>query len=338
MRGIGCLIVVAYHVYIIRGFFGINYLTDHTIGVGGVVVPLFFIISSFSCMCGYYDKILGSGSHLELFYKRRIKRLLPTLYFALLLHSVLDYVFFSVIHIPSMIGTASFLYGLMPQYRESMVDAAWALGIEIIFYLFFPAFLIACKNKKRTWLSFAGVLLLLWAYYAFYSVDLSENNNLDINIIRQLVFFVVGALLFHYRTGIIDFKEKYKAAFFGSCIFCMVWGYLWFLHSTGVLSSVAVSIMYSGVLMMAIGNTKYFCTNRPFVFLGVISYQVYLFHMIFMKLFSSSGIFDLVQKKLHYDGLMRFLAEYLLVVFPTIILSWLWKMTEGFIFKKKQMV
>lgn len=246
LRGLGCIMIVAYHVYVLRGFLGTNPVSDHTVGVGGSFVPMFFMLSAFSCMCGYYDKMVsGTWSAVEEFYLKRIKRLIPTFYLAIILHLIINFCISSTVNIPSLIGTSSFLFGLMPQYRESMVDAGWALGIEVIFYLGFPAFVIACKSKRRTWLTLAGTLLLLWSYFSYYAAGADPDaNNENYNIIRQLIFFVTGALLYHYKDHFTQQTVKKRWLTTLVCLIFLVFTYWRYFNTGGVINLVYVAVFF----------------------------------------------------------------------------------------------
>lgn len=321
LRGLGAAIIVAYHVYVLRGFLGMSSITDKTIGQGGTVVPLFFIISAFSCMCGYYNRFMEENSKVVLssFYFGRIKRLIPTMYFALICHIIIEYIYNKFFNIHVVIGSASLLFGFMPQYRESFVNGAWALGIEMIFYFIFPAFLIFCSDKIKTWVTFSVVALLLSSYFKYYAIGVETTNNSEINIIRHLIFFVVGALIFHYSDDIERIKGKKRIVLYLVCLLILPISFHYYGRISTSVTILSTIIFFSIMIVNQIGFKDLIINNFIFKFLGKNSYQIYLFHMIIFKIFQYNGVFD--NMSITNNGYINYFLQYISVLICTVILS-----------------
>ena len=118
LRGIGATMIIAYHMYVLNGYVGTNTFLDRTVGIGGVFVTLFFILSSFSLMCGYAEKIRQNDFEWGQFYKNRFIKLAPTFYTALILHLLLNVCAHVKEPMANIIGTASLLYALMPSFFQ----------------------------------------------------------------------------------------------------------------------------------------------------------------------------------------------------------------------------
>lgn len=313
LRGIGALGIIAYHVYVLSGFVGSHPLFDRTVGNGGVFVQLFFMLSGFSIMCGYFDEF-NTNPQLDKFYLGRIKKLVPTFWLALLAHCIVDYIVGTPISKFNVIGTASLMFGFMPQYQESVVMAGWALGIEIIFYLIFPAFFVFNKNKKRSWAFLVFSVIMFVTYEKFYGLGVNQSY---INIIRQLVFFAVGALLFHYTDKLDNMSIKKRRVLFVVCILIEILSFFLYGKVNGYIVMV---VAFLAVMTNQINYRDYVVNNKLFNGLGKISYQMYLFHMVVYKALYNLGVFNMVNQRLH--GLRSYLAQYVLVLIVTIAISY----------------
>lgn len=274
-RGIGALCIIAYHMYVLEGYVGINHFLDRTVGVGGVFVQLFFILSSFSLMCGYAETINKNECDLEQFYKRRFIKLMPVFYTALILHLFLNSLMGVKENIANVIGTASFLFAFMPTHQESVVMAAWALGIEIIFYLLFPVFLILTKTIKNTIITLGASCVMYWTYVSYYGVGVYQEY---INIIRQFIPFVCGAILYHaipYLEGLS--KKKRRISLGVNYLALTIMFVLW---DNGLNGLIVVLLSFCLLIINQIGIKDVLINNIFFRSLGKVSYELYLFHMI----------------------------------------------------------
>lgn len=312
LRGIGALGIIAYHVYVLGGFLGVNALFDRTVGNGGMFVQLFFMISAFSLMCGYYDEF-AANPRLDKFYIGRIKKLAPTFWLALIAHCIIDICVGVPVSKYNVIGTASLLFGFMPSYQESMVMAGWALGIEIVFYLIFPAFFVFNKNKKRSWCFLIFSFLMFVVYEEFYGVGIELSH---INIVRQLLFFAVGALLFHYTDALDRMPARKRKIIFSICVLIEILAFCLFGKLNGYI---LMTVAFVAVMANQINFNDYVVNNKLFKGLGKISYQMYLFHMVVYKVLYNLDVFVVIKK--HFQGRKGFLIEYSIVVILTVLLS-----------------
>lgn len=320
VRGIGALGIIAYHTYILGGYSGYNGFLDRTVGNGGVFVQLFFMLSSFSMMCGYAEAMWNNKYSLEKFYFNRLKKLLPAFYVALVIHVVLDYAAGVKDTWYSIFGTGSLLYAFMPSHQESLVMAGWALGIEIIFYLLFPAFLVFVKNKKRVWITFVFSILLFISYNSYYGVEINQDY---INIVRQLIFFVAGAVIYHYIDYIVKLNKRGKIIFAVVCLGIEVLCFAAWGHSY-VNGHVLIIVSFTALIMNQVNNMDIVMNNRVMKWLGGISYQMYLFHMIVYRLVSYTGLQEQIARIT--DGKAKqYVIYYVCIVVLTVVFSYIFK-------------
>lgn len=315
IRGIGALGIISYHMYVLEGFSGTNYWLDRTVGIGGVFVQLFFMLSSFSLMCGYAEKMWRNECDLGQFYKKRFMRIMPVFYFALFLHVLLNYFSGVKESFANIIGSASFLFGLMPSHQESVVMAGWALGIEVVFYLLFPVFLVCTKTKWRTFfiLIFSGILY--WTYVTFYGVGIEQDY---INIIRQMIFFVIGAALYHFSNYLDSLGDKMHLRITVVCYGLLICSF--FLWETPLKGNLLVSLSFIILIINQICDKDKLTKSIIFKFLGSISYEMYLFHMIVYRILYYIKLNDILKQEISSKGLRYFMYLFIEIM-CTIILS-----------------
>ncbi len=336
-KGFGALVIIAYHVYVIGEFFGSSNILDQTIGIGGIFVPLFFMLSAFGCMCGYYNKFVSEEfkfSTIERFYFGRVKKIVPTFYAALLFHSLIVYFKTGGFNLFGTVGTMSMLFGFMPQYRESGVDAGWAIGIEIIFYLIFPVFCVCLKNKKRSWIALIITCVILLAYVKYYALNCDPLNNSEINIVRHLIYFVGGAIIFHYIEDIENIK--YRKAVYALCLIIMLISFLLLKKLSGAASIIFIMVFFATLIINQIGFNDRILNNCIFKFFGKISYQLYMFHMVIYKLLYNSGLMN--RLRIFDNMILNYLVTYITVVLLTVILSVLYNKVEAMVLQKSTVV
>lgn len=328
LRGIGATMIIAYHMYVLNEYVGTNAFLDRTVGIGGVFVTLFFMLSSFSLMCGYAEKIEQNNFEWGQFYKKRFLKLMPAFYTAMTLHLLLNVYAHVKEPIANVIGTASLLYALMPSNQESIVMAGWALGIEIIFYLIFPAFFEFTKTRLHAILTLLGSVLLFYSYNSFYGVGI-ENNH--INIIIQLLPFAMGAVLYHCIPFLVNVKKKTRThiAFFLKVILLIIFLVWEILFQNKLMVYIAFSI----TILNQIQYKDFLTTNRFVQALGKISYEMYLFHMIIYRILYYLKVSQLLASAIN-SKVFCYITFLFIELTLTIIFSYLYKSIFKVLHKK----
>lgn len=139
LRGIAVLSVMIYHVY-------------PTLLPGGFLgVDIFFVVSGFivSLSLDNYPQLRFAGFVKE-FYKRRVKRLFPALYFCVLVFLIFAVTFFDdskellKAGIMSLVGIGNMFFLFQnegyfsPSIGMNLFLHTWSLGVEEQFYLVYP--------------------------------------------------------------------------------------------------------------------------------------------------------------------------------------------------------
>ena len=255
------------------------------------------MISGFVITSSLYERPFKNfNDFISGFYERRIKRLVPALSIFVLIMSIAICLFDPFAGTSLKTGLAS-LFGLSNIYlfqrstdyfaRSTELNVfthTWSLGIEEQFYLLFP-FLIwlsgfgrQTKNGVRNLLLTVGVLTISSLIGFIY---LYPMNQPAAYFLMPTRFWEIasGCLLFigfQKRKSIEKFLEKVPPIL----VLAFIIGVMYLPMSLATTSTVAVVVL-SLVLIASLkkGTTAFtFFTNSKVVFVGLISYSLYLWH------------------------------------------------------------
>jgi peptidoglycan/LPS O-acetylase OafA/YrhL len=282
LRALAVIPVLFYHAGV-AGFPG-----------GFVGVDVFLVISGY-LICGMIDGDLRNGTFsLGNFYKRRILRILPALFAMFLVTSVLAYVYCLPVELEeyskSLASAAGSVSNLYFAGSAGYFDAAaetkpllhtWSLGVEEQFYLIVPLLMLFAYRvlPKRAGLLFASAAALSFAA----AVAVSYRNTTFVFYLTPFRAWelALGALLSikvipapqtesgKNRCGAIGLLIVLGAIFLGSSSAPLL--LMTSLAATG--AGLVIASSEHGV--SAVGRLL---SLRPVVFVGLISYSLYLWH------------------------------------------------------------
>lgn len=294
LRAVAVLAVILYHLDI-KPFTG-----------GFVGVDVFFVISGYLITTIIMREIDEHQFSLVQFYERRIRRIFPALFVVLFATSIVSVIMFTATELKafgqSLVATALFVSNMLFWSESGYFDApstfkpllhTWSLAVEEQYYIFFPLFLVFLAKYFRPALKFIllGIAVASFLFSVrylridasgtFYFVHtrlwelligsllagklLPARMNLTVrNLLGVLGLAVIAAPLFFYTNG---------TAFPGRAALLPTLG--------------AALIIYSGMESQTlVGRLLSF---RPVVFIGKISYSLYLWHwpvIVFAKYYA----------------------------------------------------
>ena len=311
--------------YAIIGIALMHVLANGEYGIGGFMferlipsftnlVFLFMMVSGFGMCCGYYQKIIDQKISVEDFYKKRYIKIWP--YFALL--CALDFVISpSKESLFEVFANLTLCQGLLPNAKISVIGVSWTLAVIFVFYMLFPFFCFLIGNKKRAWGVAATALVFnrLCEIYFFdgnHIVDsLSVGFTPRLNIVYDAIYFIAGGLIFLYRKELAAFASKYKVIA-GAILLIATVAYFAIGSSTLTMLFFCVT-----ALIYTIGCNRVGVLVNPIAkFLGGISFEIYLCHMVIYR----------VLEKLHLvhlfgNGLLAYIFTAVAVICGSVVFS-----------------
>ena len=297
LRAIAVISVIIYH------------LNENWLSGGFLGVDIFFVISGFLITGIIITEIQQNSFSFKQFYTRRIKRIYPAFITAMALVSFIASVIFIYNDFNQLRKTielaiaflSNFYLGLTQGYfdlsaNENPVLHIWSLAVEEQYYLIFPLILIlAYKKFREIKVLFIITLILFFILLAtsfipanFYKEVLHQPN---IYYLSNLRFpeLLVGSLLaiYHNLSNKVQLSKQVNnilailsTLLLFSCLFLMNNNIAFIPGITLILPCIFTALIIHTTSQNNI--VKLCLSNKAIVFIGKISYSLYLYHWIFI--------------------------------------------------------
>lgn len=279
LRALAVMAVLLFHVDL------------HWVPGGFVGVDIFFVISGYLITRNILSAIDAGTFSLKQFYVRRFRRLYPALLATVSVSTVLAVLIFAPEHLARFgleVVSSVFSFSNLFFWSESGyfdLDGTfkpllhtWSLSVEEQFYLFWPGLMMLVSGlaaRSRLMLVIGlGLLSLLAAEYAIHT----ERASLAFYWLPfRIVEFVAGAALVLLNTERCRGRSWLSAA----GLVAMLLPIALFTGQTPFPGLSALLPSVGAALVIAAGSTavtRPLLENRSALFLGKISYSVYLVH------------------------------------------------------------
>jgi peptidoglycan/LPS O-acetylase OafA/YrhL len=283
LRAIAVLSVVIYHVW-------------HRVLLGGFLgVDVFFVLSGFLITSIIWQEAQARQFSIKRFYERRIRRIMPALLLVLFVATIVA----TAILLPadligycrSLVATLTFVANIYfwrdtsyfsPSAETKPLLHTWSLGVEEQFYIFFPLLLV--------------LLVRLAPRLTIYVIALTTVASLVLNIFLNHVgggspaFFLLPTRAWELGFGAIVALLPNRMIVPAKLATILSWiGFM--LMMIGLVEPisltddipVALPIVIGVTLLVVVGRHTQPKVNRalsygPMVFIGLISYSLYLWH------------------------------------------------------------
>lgn len=305
LRGIAVLGVVAVHT--VQNFHAPA--IESLLGLGKYGVQLFYIVSAFSLCLSLDQRTRNERRPLLNYALRRFFRIAPLFYLAIVVYQVKPYLLPADVapvildhgawplkpwHV---IATFLFVNGWHYQSINLIVPGCWSVAVETNFYLLLPFLFRYASSLRRALQLVVATLILNIAFrkaiYLIFAPHVAPEN-LDsfgvfssMSLPSQLPVFALGLVMFHVfrflRSGLASRSTTLTATYVGLSLAVVA-----ALPQGAINKAVPEWVRVAVVLLffsLLLAETSYpLFVNRATIWLGRISFSVYLWHFIAVHL------------------------------------------------------
>lgn len=312
LRGYAILFVILYHA---------NFeLFNNYIFPGGFIgVDIFFVITGFLITTILLEEYNNYKSiNIIKFYERRVRRLIPALLVIILIGTILSYVVLDPTKLKhfseSVFASLGFVANIYFHYFGNIYGTEtalmkpllhlWSLGVEEQFYIILPiGLLIVLKYFSR----FFYLLLILGFILSlgFANYISSTNPMFNFWMLPSRAWEVIAGVLIGYYS--MQYKittneiliNIIKCISLLTIILCIFFFNIKFNHP-GLIT--LIPIVATSCLILFGGQVKFgkidkIFFNKSFIFLGKISYSLYLWHFLLFSIFRNSRFDETILSK-----------------------------------------
>lgn len=286
LRSIAVLLVVLHHAGV------------HLISGGYVGVDVFFVISGYLITGIIYQKLLKGNFSFSDFYIRRIRRLMPALFGMIFVTTALGLLFLfpsdlqrfsnSLLWVSFYLGNFFFWREHGGYFAENTQEApllhTWSLAVEEQYYLIWPVYVIL--GIRLLGFRNFGILTLLGLFAAIYVSEWATQNTIGAAYyLLPTRFFelMIGSMLALYWDKLPKPVAALHHVLSLTGLALIVYGAFALTAASAFPGYNALYPSVGSALLLYSGREKPGVVNRlislrPFVFVGLISYSLYLWH------------------------------------------------------------
>jgi peptidoglycan/LPS O-acetylase OafA/YrhL len=329
LRGISIILVILYHAkvnYFLGGYFGVD---------------VFFVISGYLITKILIEASKNNSLSLLDFYERRIRRIIPALYFLLFFLIIYCYFFqspyFAKDLSQSIFGSTIFAQNFLLMYEHTdyfNLDTdlkplfhLWSLAIEEQFYLFFPIlfmFFFSFKKQKK-FVTFNFVLFISSIFYYIFAPYFHEPS-----FVFYFTLTRIWEILFGCIIALKVKEKKYSNTITLLGLFLILFSVILVNFSISDHYLRFIVVIGSGLVLVFASSkgdiVSNILTNKFLVFIGLISYSAYLWHVPIYSIYRDIFTYEIP------------FIDNLIILFITFTIASFSYLTIEKIFRKKYLV
>jgi|WetSurMetagenome_2_1015567.scaffolds.fasta_scaffold04099_2 peptidoglycan/LPS O-acetylase OafA/YrhL len=298
-RGVAILLVFGFHYYAL--FLSPNLATSNLLSIifysGAYGVQLFFVLSAYLLFRPQYQYLISGQSQTPIshFLLRRFLRIAPLYYLCLLCVAyILEPKYLTIESFHHLLAHFLFVHNFFSKTEYSIIDVAWSLGVEFIFYFILILlttllFKLRILNYKIRIIFYALIMLSLVI------IVLKFSSNTNVVPIASMVSFLCGLGAAIIATHISKLKcNRFLLTGFGVVILIVVYNihsslshnnYPILFHVFFILHLPIISVCYAALIIIA-SQQDYVLypifSWLPLRIIGLFSYEIYLVHFIIL--------------------------------------------------------
>lgn len=288
LRAISIALVMLGHVSGTQGFVRID------LGVGDYAhlgVLIFFVISGFLITRLLLSELSKNGYvSLDLFYARRALRLFPASYAFIGCVCLLWLAGIVHLHATDIWHAVTYTVNFLPG-RSWQVGHLWSLSVEEQFYLFWPCTFVILGSRRAGWVS-VGVILFGPVARTGAWLFLRGTPYRDLEMFPMVADSLAMGCLLAKVSNWLEAKNSYMQLFRPA-------------YSAGLVALVLLINRYQGYTLVEVFGTSVinaslailihrsvYCSRdwigpflnwKPIVFVGLLSYSLYLWQQLFLN-------------------------------------------------------
>lgn len=286
LRAIAVLLVFFFH------------LSATSLPGGFIGVDMFFVISGFLVTSIVHAKINKGTFSVMDFYKSRIQRIVPAYLFMLLVVSiVVAFLFVNTDSFPfrrallwSILFNSNNHFATLDTYfgtanNENPLLHTWTLGVEMQFYFLLPMLLLFIRNQKMLVLVLSSLIIGLCGYSTYHIFN-GNAATMYFSLPSRMPEFLIGTLAAVLRLADYNFIKTRSNILSMVGLGIIALSVLLFTELTPFPGATALLPCLGTLLLLLSPNSSLnlFLSKKPFVYIGEISYSIYLWHWPVMAL------------------------------------------------------
>lgn len=329
LRGIAIILVLLAHTSHFSNITYPSWLENFaSIYVGPRGVQLFFIVSAVTLCMSFSNRRNIEKHPIRNFYIRRFFRIAPLFYLAILFYLwQAQYWNGNPYHfsLPNILTTFTFTNGISYQWMNNIVFGGWSIAVEMTYYLIFPILFYTMRNVKFAALTTIGMGIMMQLLRLFILTIPIVATNPDIQTYTfeffpsQLPVFLIGMTLYLLMHEEVFQKNKKTIVLILFFIGILVIPQTFF--PLKIISGHYIYAIIFAALLFILAKRPYRILVNPLtVFIGKISFGLYLSHMGVYALISGAGLSQYLPGEPYLNFIFRFLVlSGLSVVVATIL-------------------
>ena len=291
LRAIAVFSVIFYHANIIFNFGNENF---QFFSGGFFGVDIFFVISGYLITNFILSKIKKNQFSYLNFYERRLRRLLPALFFIVIISFITGWILMMPSQFErlsaSILSLLFFVSNIWFFFQGSYLSGAselkpllhtWSLSVEEQFYILFPFFLLYINKLKKIIPVFLALTIISLLFSVYGSVKFEDANFYF--IFSRIWELLIGSLVAQVtQNKLITKMNIYKGllSFIGlSLIFFSLFYYDDSIRHPSYFTFIPV--IGTSMILLFYDDSNLLLKilkNKVFIFFGLISYSLYLWH------------------------------------------------------------
>ncbi|MBE7175239.1 MAG: acyltransferase [Mucilaginibacter polytrichastri] len=265
-----------------------------------IFLDLFFVLSGF-LITGILLDTLNKPGYLKNFISRRVLRVFPVYYlslfvlFYLIPDSVLDLAYYREKQGWFWLYVQNWLFSFEGFPAQKALHHFWSLAVEEQFYIVWPFVVMLLPRKGIVYFcAFLAVFSIIFRNFGdhlglvppyYYVATFSR--------MEGLVFGAICAVLIRQNKHFLEKAAPYLVLIFGSATLVLfaAAGSMDFLHPLNYrVTYTMVDVFFCGVILFSMASHQFrwlnrILLNRSLIWLGTISYGVYIIHYPILEIF-----------------------------------------------------